>query len=104
MAFGPNGLTTCISTTGTSKSLAMAVGGTHVRVTNTSTTLFVYVTFGIDSATAVIPTADGAGSNCIVVPAFESVIIAIPKGVNYCAAIASGAGPTLVYFTPGRED
>ena len=103
MSFGSYGLTYGISTTASSKSLAVPISGNACRITNTSSSLIVYATFGVGSATAVIPTADGAGSNCVVLPPNSSVVVDVPQGANYVASIASGAGPTLVYFTPGVE-
>lgn len=90
-----------ISTTASSKSVAIPVGASKCHVTNTSSSLFVYVAFGIGSATAVIPTADNgaAGSMCYVLPPYESMTVDVPKGSNFVASIGSGAGPSLVYFT-----
>ena len=106
MSFGASFPTISISTTGTSKSLALPISASHCRVVNTSTTLSVYVQFGIDAATAVIPTADNAaqGSMCYVLPPNWADVFDVPKGANYIASIASGAGPTLVYFTLGMDE
>ena len=105
MAFAAMFPTVGISTTGTSKSVVIPVGAPECHVTNTSSSLWVYIQFGIDSATAVIPTADNgaAGSMCYVLPPYESMTVDVPKNANYVAAIGSGAGPTLVYFTLGGE-
>jgi len=104
MSFGATGPTLVISTTATSKSLAWPVGQVSCLVTNPSTTLTVHVTFGIIAATAVIPTADGAGAQVYTVPPATALVIDVtPKGANIVACIASGAGPTLVSLTPGRE-
>lgn len=104
MSFGASSTTICISTTGTSKSLALPLCA-QAQITNTSSSLIVYVQFGVGSATAVIPTADNAasGSMCYVLPPNSTQIVDVPKNANYVAAIASGAGPTLVYIAPGFE-
>lgn len=104
MAFGRNFPTVCISTTGTSKSVAVPVGASQCRVTNTSTTLIVHVAFGIAAATAVIATPDSAtGVDATILGPNSSAIIDVPKNTAFVAAIASGAGPTLVYFELGAE-
>lgn len=104
MSFGAGQTTICISTTATSKKLALPITP-QCRITNTSSSLIVYVQFGVDDATAVIPTADnaGAGAMCYVLPPNTSEVVDVPRGANNVAAIASGAGPTLVYITPGFE-
>ncbi len=102
MSFGASSPTICISTTATSKSLALPICA-QARIVNTSTTLIAYVQFGVGSATAVIPTADGAGSACYALHPSSSEIVDVPRGADFVAAIASGAGPTLVYITPGFE-
>lgn len=104
MSYGATSTTICISTTGTSKSLALPICA-QCEITNTSSSLIVYVQFGIDAATAVIPTADnaGAGAMCYVLPPNASKVVDVPKNANYVASIASSAGPTLVYITPGFE-
>lgn len=104
MSFGATGPTLVISTTGTSKPLGWPVGQVHCLVTNPSTTLTVHVTFGITTAVAVIPTADGAGAQVYSVPPATAMVVDVtPIGANSVACIGSGAGPTLVSLTPGRE-
>jgi len=101
MSFAAAELTYVISTTATSKTLALPVGQSHALITNPSLLLTVTVGFAIGSATVVIPTADGAGTACYQIPPMGQLIVDIPKGTTFWAAIASGAGPTLVSLTPG---
>lgn len=104
MSFGASGNTISISATGTSKVVAWPVGAISCRGVNTSTTLSVFVQFGTDSATAVIPTADSSGGAfCTPIPPMGQATIDVPKGANFVAVIGSGAGPTLTYLTPGSE-
>lgn len=100
MGFGAYGTTLVISTTGTSKSLAIPIAP-KMQLVNTSTTLTVHVDTGIGAATAVIPTADGAGARVTSLAPLESRVVDIPQGHNFVACIASGAGPTLVSITVG---
>lgn len=104
MSFGQIGaVTTGISVTGTSKPIAIAGNATQCRVVNTSTTLSIYFTFGVTSPTVAIPAADGTGTACNVLPPMGAGVFDLPIGTLFAAAIGSGAGPTLVYFTPGKE-
>jgi len=103
MSFMAQSPTICISTTGTSKSLALA-GCVKARLVNTSNSIILYFQFGAGSATAVIPTADNAtGTACVVVPPLQDVVVDVPQGTTHVACIASAAGPTLAYVTPGAE-
>lgn len=103
MSFAAQSPTIGISTTATSKSLAL-VSCRKARLVNTSNTIIVYFQFGAGSATAVIPTADNAtGTDCVVVPPLQSAIVDVPYGSTHVAAIGSAAGPTLAYITPGAE-
>ena len=103
-SFGRSFPTVCISATGTSKSVAIPVGTSSCRVCNTSGTLTVFTTFGVGSATAVIPTADNAtGTDVHCTLPYEFSHIDVPKGANTIACIGSGAGPTLVYFELGSS-
>ena len=75
-------------------------------VSNTSATLNVAVLFGITGLTAVFPvsgTAGGTASCHGVIPPMSSVILDVPKGTTYAAAIGSAAGPTYVSFAFGNE-
>ena len=101
MSFAASGLTYVISTTTSSAVLALPIGQLHALITNPSTTLTVTVGFGPATFTVVIPTADGAGAACYQIPPMGQLIVDIPKGTTFWAAIASGAGPTLVSLTPG---
>jgi len=103
MAFGATGVTTVISTTATSKPLALPVLAPQALISNPSTTLTVHVAFTVGTGTVAIPTADGAGATCYTVPPMSTLIVDIPRACTFWACIASGAGPTLVSLTPGKE-
>ena len=104
MSFGRQFPTVCISTTATSKPVAAPVGATSCRITNSSTTLIVHAAFGVASATAVIATPDSAtGVDATVLGPSQTAIVDVSKNAAFCASIASGAGPTLVYFEFGAE-
>lgn len=104
MSFGRQFPTVCISTTAASKSVAVPVGATNCRISNTSTTLIVHAAFGVASATAAIATPDSAtGVDASVIGPNTASVVDVPKNAAFVAAIASGAGPTLVYFEFGHE-
>ena len=104
MSFGAMFPTVRISATGSSKSVAIPSGAPSCHISNTSSSLTVYVAFGVGAATAVIPTADVAtGTMVYAVVAYETMTVDVPKGANYLAVIASGAGPTDVLLTLGHD-
>lgn len=73
----------------------------YVNVVNTSTTLYVAVTLSAAQTASTIP-GDGTTGSYVIGPN-QSVNLAAPianQASIYATAIASGAGPTLVLFTP----
>ena len=104
MSFGQQGLTYALSVGASSGGVAHpVVSAQKCRIVNTNTTLHVGVTFGVTSATAVLPAA-GSPANAIIVPANSTVIVDVPVGSNYVAMIGSAAGPSLVFFSFGGEN
>lgn len=87
-----------ISATGTSASSAIDMADCDaIYVANTSATLYVAVRIGIGSAPTAVITTD------IIVPPMSSAVIGGNSNVTHVAAIASGAGPTIVGFSPIRR-
>lgn len=95
----PLGGAVTVSATASSVSAAivMPAGANALHIANTSTTLYVTVTTGQGSATAVLGT--GAG---ITIPPMDELTIEANPRTDTVAAIGSGAGPTPVVFTPCR--
>ena len=67
-----------------------------ILVTNTSTTLYVAVRRGTGAQTAVLTTD-------AIIPPFGQIVMSVNDRVDNVAAIGSGAGPTIVGFTPIRR-
>lgn len=87
-----------ISATGTSASSAIDMENCDaIYVTNTSVTLYVAVRIGVGSAPTAVISTD------VIVPPMGSVVIGGNSNVTHVAAIASGAGPTIVGFSPIRR-
>lgn len=104
MSFGAVGPTLTLSVGTSSASLALPIGATHALLVNPSVVACtLHFAFGVGSATAVIPTAGGAGTMTYPVPPSGSLIVDIPTGVTFWAVIASVTGPTIASLTPGRE-
>ena len=101
MSFTASYPTQAISATAASSSISVPVG-TTLRVANTSTTLWVHVVLGVGSATAALPAVGTPAAGVTILPN-SSILLEQPQGTNTLAAIASGAGPTLVFVTPGDE-
>lgn len=90
------GGSTQVSASGTSADEALVSTGTSaMMITNPSATLSVAVRWGVGAQTAVLATD-------MTIPPASYVIVAIAGNENMVAAIATGAGPTLVQFTPGN--
>lgn len=82
---------------------ASSVGGTvdctgcdAIYVANTSATLYVAVRAGTGAQTAVLTTD-------VVIPPMSSVVLPANDTITNVAAIGSGAGPTVVGFSPIRR-
>lgn len=82
---------------------ASSVGGTvdctgcdAIYVTNTSVTLYVAVRAGVGAQTAVLTTD-------ILIPPQGSILLPANDTTTGVAAIGSGAGPTVVGFSPIRR-
>lgn len=87
-----------VSATGTSADESLdCTGCDALHIVNTSATLYVAVRWGVGAQTAVIGTD-------IAIPPMGQVVVGInAAGVDTVAAVASGAGPTAVRFTPVRR-
>jgi hypothetical protein len=79
---------------------------TQCLVSNTSASLYVGVLFGKTGLAAVLPVSTTAGGHAgchAVIPPMSSVVLGVPAGTTYAAAIGSAAGPTYVSFAFGKE-
>ena len=103
MSFVAQSPSQMLSVAGTSGGVAIPVSsGQHMRIVNTSTTLWVGVAFGPAAATAAFATA-GSPSSTVVIGPNQTNVIDIPPGSAYVAMIGSGAGPTAVHCSIGKE-
>jgi hypothetical protein len=83
-----------VSATATSANAAIVCTGCDkIHVVNTSATLYVTVRAGTGAQTAVLATD-------IAIPPMGQIVIPCNSLTDNVAAIASGAGPTVVVFTP----
>ena len=100
---------TCVMTAATSAPTPIQVssvtlGGNQYRITNQSTTVGCYLSFGADASTAttncVIPTGDGTNSKRVVyiAPATVEIISFVPNA--YFTAITS-SGSAVLAIVPG---
>ena len=86
-----------VAATGSSVSGAITMTGCDaIWVVNTSTTLYVSVSFGVGAPTATL--ADG-----FPLAPMQGALIAASEQTTHVAAIGSGAGPTAVRFMPIRR-
>lgn len=99
MSFAASQPTQVLSAIATTVGVSVPVCPSY-RIVNTSTTLIVHVLMGVGTVSAVMPIV-GTPSAGVTLAPNSSIILEAPQGTNYVAAIASGAGPTLVYITPG---
>lgn len=96
IGFAP-GTAVTVAATGSSVAGTVAMGTYNcLHIANTSATLFVAVRYGVGSQTAVLTTD-------LAIPPMSYVVISVPKATTGVAAIGSGAGPTVVMFTPCAE-
>lgn len=84
-----------ISATGTSANVAITMGDNDnaVMFSNTSATLYVAVCLGSSAPTAVLTTD-------LIIPPMGMAIVGANSAITHAAAIASGAGPTIVGVMP----
>ena len=91
------GQSTNVAATGSSVAgtIVMSVGMNAMHIANTSATLGCAARIGVGAQTAVLTTD-------IMLPPMSHVVIAASPLVTGAAAICTGAGPTVVMFTPAR--
>lgn len=82
--------------TSTNGGITFPAGANAMHIINTSTTLYVSVSFGSGAQTV------NLGTSGISIPPMGQIIVEANPTVAFVGAIASGAGPTAVIFTPGR--
>jgi hypothetical protein len=94
--------TTSIAATATTARVLLSkpAASMQIRIKNISTTDVVYVNFGDSTVVATIPSGSTGGS--MPIGAGETAGVTVPEGITHVAAIASVAGPTTVFFTPGN--
>lgn len=86
-----------VSATASSVGAALdCTGCDALHIVNTSATLYVAARWGVGAQTAVLATD-------IAIPPQSQVVVGINPAVTHVAAIGSGAGPTVVRFTPVRR-
>ena len=107
------GLTKVVTATSTSSEISFTPaevnasfsgqsGPVFFKISNGSAADNVYFKTGLNSQTAVIPTAGTPGSTCI--PAYAEIIVQVAAGDGlspatiYCACVANSSSP--VYITP----
>jgi hypothetical protein len=103
--FSPvNGKTKAVSVVATASAavqLSMPYATAAVSISNMSATLAVAFKFGADNTVAaVLPTAPSTDGDMVVLPG-SVVTVEVPSSTPWVSFIASGAGPTIVYATPG---
>lgn len=114
MAFANNQNPVAISVTASSGRVQLSASdgiapSQKCLITNTSLPvaggIYVGVKFGDSTVTAAFPTAGTAGGSALdaIIPAGGQVIVHVPKGATYVAAIGSAAGPTYTLFQLGYE-
>jgi hypothetical protein len=103
--FRPNATTLAMTATNTAARLPRQVvadgnGLDSVRVYNHGNDV-VFVAFGGDTVTAVVPAPNSTGVGVPVPPrAVEAFLV--PETSNYISVVAPSAGPHVLYFTSGQ--
>lgn len=98
--FAPLGVSVAVSATASSvgASIVMPMRANALYIANTSATLYATAAWGSSAPTALL----GGGDGQVTIPPLGSVLVEANPSAVFVAAIGSGAGPSVVVFTPCR--
>jgi hypothetical protein len=98
--FKPGGNTVLVNATTSAVASTAALGGTAVLAVNASASITAFVAFGSSSVAAVAPTT-GSPQTCVPIPPLGQRVFEVVGSQTWASVIASSAGPSSVYLTPG---